>query len=199
MCSRNSPNYNINKHRLTQRQRNATKSCARRKITFGVNDSSSSVLALFDLSTGRPRLARQTPPTASVSSRCEMTASCHVCNRISAAAVLGTEAETRRFQATIRASSSRGRREWKTMIRGFIGSARWRNEECSRLWPACRFAATLSKARIRSELYNSSTRFAWTMEEGCNEVRLLHGTQPAMFILQHGMNERFAGASQAPI
>ena len=54
-----------------------------------------------------------------------------------------------------------------------------------------------SKARIRSELYNSSTRLAWRMEEGCNEVRLLHGTQPAlvMSILRNGMNERFAGAS----
>jgi len=54
-----------------------------------------------------------------------------------------------------------------------------------------------SKARIRSELYNSSTGLAWRMEEGCNEVRLLHGTQPAlvMSILQNGMNERFAGAS----
>jgi hypothetical protein len=54
-----------------------------------------------------------------------------------------------------------------------------------------------SKARIRSELYNSSTRLAWRMEEGCNEVRLLHGTKPdlVMSILQNGMNERFAGAS----
>jgi len=35
------------------------------------------------------------------------------------------------------------------------------------------------------------------MEEGCNEVRLLHGTKPdlVMSILQNGMNERFAGAS----
>jgi serine/threonine protein kinase len=56
---------------------------------------------------------------------------------------------------------------------------------------------TGSKARIRSELYSSSTRLAWSMEEGCNEVRLLHGTKPdlVMSILQNGMNERFAGAS----
>jgi hypothetical protein len=54
-----------------------------------------------------------------------------------------------------------------------------------------------SKVHIRSELYNSSTKLAWTMEKGCNEVRLLHGTKPAkvMSILQRGMNERFAGAS----
>jgi hypothetical protein len=35
------------------------------------------------------------------------------------------------------------------------------------------------------------------MEEGCNEVRLLHGTKPdgVKSILQNGMNERYAGAS----
>jgi hypothetical protein len=35
------------------------------------------------------------------------------------------------------------------------------------------------------------------MEDRCNEVRLLHGTKPAlvMSILQNGMNEHFAGAS----
>ncbi len=56
---------------------------------------------------------------------------------------------------------------------------------------------TGSKARNRSELYNSSTRLAWRMEEGCNELRLLHGTKPDLVIsiLQNGMNERFAGAS----
>jgi hypothetical protein len=63
--------------------------------------------------------------------------------------------------------------------------------------PFCGDSKTGSKARIRSELYNSSTRLAWRMEEGCNEVRLLHGTKPdlVMSILQDGMNERFAGAS----
>jgi len=63
--------------------------------------------------------------------------------------------------------------------------------------PFCGDSKTGSKARIRSELYKSSTRLAWRMEEGCNEVRLLHGTKPdlVMSILQNGMNERFAGAS----
>jgi hypothetical protein len=61
--------------------------------------------------------------------------------------------------------------------------------------PFCGDSKTGSKARIRSELYISSTGLAWRMEEGCNEVRLLHGTKPdqVMSILQNGMNERFAG------
>jgi hypothetical protein len=54
-----------------------------------------------------------------------------------------------------------------------------------------------NKALIRPELYASSQKLEWTMEKGCNEVRLLHGTKPELVlaILQHGMNERFAGAS----
>lgn len=35
-----------------------------------------------------------------------------------------------------------------------------------------------SKARIRKELYASSLKLPWKLEQGCNEVRLLHGTKP---------------------
>ena len=54
-----------------------------------------------------------------------------------------------------------------------------------------------SKAIIRPELHASSKKLPWTTDEVCNEVRLLHGTSPevVLSILQHGMNERFAGAS----
>ena len=55
-----------------------------------------------------------------------------------------------------------------------------------------------SKARIRKELYKSAKRLPGKdLEDVCNEVRLLHGTKPALVwqIVQHGMNERFAGAS----
>jgi hypothetical protein len=46
-----------------------------------------------------------------------------------------------------------------------------------------------NKVLIRPQLYASSQKLEWTMEKGCNEVRLLHGTKPDLLlgILQHAM------------
>ncbi|KAJ1485826.1 hypothetical protein T484DRAFT_2389820 [Baffinella frigidus] len=52
------------------------------------------------------------------------------------------------------------------------------------------------KEKIRPELYRGSRELPWELRQSCNEVRLLHGTQPQLVlsILTSGMNERFAGA-----
>jgi len=54
-----------------------------------------------------------------------------------------------------------------------------------------------SKARVRRELYRSASGLPGDLEKGCNEMRLLHGSQPDLVwsIVQQGLNERFAGAS----
>ncbi|KAJ1464380.1 hypothetical protein T484DRAFT_1922979 [Baffinella frigidus] len=51
--------------------------------------------------------------------------------------------------------------------------------------------------KIRPELYRSSEKLPGKLGQSCNEVRLLHGTQPevVLSILTNGMNERFAGSS----
>jgi hypothetical protein len=39
-----------------------------------------------------------------------------------------------------------------------------------------------TKVRIRNELYGSASKLPGDLEKGCNEVRLLHGTQPGAFL-----------------
>ena len=39
-----------------------------------------------------------------------------------------------------------------------------------------------TKVRIRNELYGSASKLPGDLETGCNEVRLLHGTQPGSFL-----------------
>ena len=63
----------------------------------------------------------------------------------------------------------------------------------------CVPSPNITNTHTHTQTHTRRTReeSSWRIEEGCNEVRLLHGIKPAlvMSILQNGMNERFAGAS----